>query len=137
MPMKKVVQIFISCLLVISLALVLFSCSKSSVRSGSAVQLNFKVHDHDIEATLTEEEAARVIEILSGKSYDSFAEGIPSCGFDPAVSFRIDGRIYAIAMDTCGTVRDYGNLRFIHLTDEEIDYIHRLFEKYGGSFPCI
>lgn len=135
--MKKFAKAFIFCLLAGSLTLVLFGCSKSSVKSGSAVQLNFQVNSKDIEATLTEEEAAQVIGILSGKSYDSFADGIPSCGFDKAVSFRIDGRTYAIAMDTCGTVLDFGNLKYFHLSDEEIDYIHKLFEAYGGSFPCI
>lgn len=131
--MKKLLLI----LLAIALVLVLFSCSRCSVKSGSTVELRYLVHGHDIQVVLPAEEAEVVIEILDGKRYSSVLEGVPSCGFNTDVSFKINGRVYCIAGDECGTVMDQGNLMYLHLADEEIEYIHNLFAQYGGKFPWI
>lgn len=119
--------------------LVLFTCCSCStaVRSGSEVTLVFTCYESDISVVLPEEEAEKVITILDGKNYKSLLEGVRSCGFDSEVCFKINNRTYAIARDTCNCVQDLGNLHYFSISKADMDYIHSLFEKYGGYFPCI
>ena len=117
--------------------LLLWGCSETRLSSGSDVTLNFRVYGENISVKLTEDEAQRVIEILDGNAYDSIFDGIPSCGFGEEVSLQIGNRKFAIAMDTCNCVQDLNSLRYFTVSQEGIDYLHLLFEKYGGYFPCI
>ena len=117
--------------------LLLWGCSETRLSSGSDVTLNFRVYGENISVKLTEDEAQRVIEILDGNAYDSIFDGIPSCGFSKEVSLEVDSRVFAIARDTCNCVQDLGNLKYFNISKEDIKYIHTLFEKYGGYFPCI
>ena len=121
----------------IAFALLLWSCSKTRLSSDSDVTLNFQVYGENICVKLPEDESQKVIEILDGNSYRSFLDGIPSCGFCEEVSLQIGNRKFAIAMDTCNCVQDLGSLRYFTVSQEGIDYLHLLFEKYGGYFPCI
>ena len=82
-------------------------------------------------------EAEKIIDIIDGSEYDPFYSGIPSCGFDKNVSLKVGDRVFAIAPDTCNVIQDLSNLRFFSVSDEDMEYIHSLFEKYGGCFPCI
>ena len=127
--MKKILAV----LAVLALVFLLCSCSRSNVSSNASVTLNFK----GISITLTDEEAAKVLQILDGKVYDSFLSGVPSCGFDKSVSFQVGLQTFAVAMDTCNCIYDLTSLKYFDVTEEEITYIHELFEKYGGHFPCI
>lgn len=128
---------FLCIALVFIMLLTLCGCSKTSIKADQDVTLNFVFGGHDIHVTLTEEETKKVIGILDGNIYDPIASGVPSCGFDKDISLTVGSQSYAIARDTCSTIQDLGNLRYFNVTQAEIDYIHALFEKYGGSFPCI
>ena len=123
--------------LVLLMLFTVCGCSKTSVSSNSKVELTFICGDQNINVVLSEEEAAKVISILDGKTYDPIWDGIPSCGFDKNISLKVGGHIYAVARDTCNAIQDYGNLRYFSLSQEDINYIHSLFEKYGGYFPCV
>ena len=118
-------------------SLLLFGCSETRLSFSSDVTLNFQCYEENISVALTEQEAQKVIEILNGNSYDSIFDGVPSCGFSQEVSLNVDSRVFAIAMDTCNCVQDLGNLQYFHISQEGIQYIHSLFEKYGGYFPCV
>lgn len=124
-------------LLALTMVAALCGCARTRVSSGAQVTLNFVYADQDIHVVLPEEEAARVIEILDGKSYDPIGSGTPSCGFSKDISLSVDGHIYAIARDTCAGFQDMGNLRCATVSTDEISYIHSLFRQYGGYFPCI
>jgi hypothetical protein len=124
-------------LLALVMVALLCGCGRTRVSSGAQVTLNFVYADQDIHMVLPEEEAARVIEILDGKAYDPIGSGTPSCGFSKDISLSVDGHVYAIARDTCAGFQDMGNLRYATISQEQIGYIHSLFEKYGGYFPCI
>ena len=131
--MKRLCAILGVLVLVISLC----ACSKTSVDRNADVTLTFVYQEENICVTLEENEADRVIAILDGKRYDSVFCGIPSCSFHENISVRVGDRIYAIARDTCNCVQDLENLRFITISIEDMEYIHTLFAKYGGYFPCI
>ncbi len=131
----------ICCFLMISVILVLLcSCSQTSVSAGQTVTLtfitDFTENNKNIQVTLTDEEAEEVISILDGNVYDPTG-GVPSCGFSNDISLKVGNRTYAIARDTCNYIQDCGNLKYFTVSDEEMTYIHELFEKYGGEFPCI
>ena len=126
--MKRLICFF----LMISCLMSLAGCRETKISEDATVTLHF----NDIVQELTAEESAKVIEILNGNPYDPLS-GVPACGFSKEVSFEIGGRFYAVAMDTCNNMQDLGTLRFFPVTEDEIDYIHALFEKYGGYFPCV
>ena len=128
---------FLCVALTLIMLLGLCGCSKTSVKADQDVTLNFVFDGRDFHVTLTAEEAETVIDILDGNIYDPIASGVPSCGFDKDISLTVGSQSYAIARDTCSTIQDLGNLRYFNVTQEENDYIHALFEKYGGLFPCI
>lgn len=131
--MKRLFAILI--LLVVSVSI--FSCAKTSVPKDSNVTLTFICREENIRVTLEDIEAKKVISILDRQHYDSNIFLIPSCGFDKNISLKVGNRVFAIACDTCNCIQDLGNLRYFEIPEEDMEYIHSLFEKYGGYFPCI
>ena len=131
--MKQILCFF----LMVAILFALWGCSKTNVSANAEVTLTFINESKNVSTTLSEEEAEKVIAILDGKGYDSPASGIPACGFDKNISLQVDDHIYAIACDTCNYIQDLGNLRYFSVSQEDMDYIHSLFEKHGGYFPCI
>ena len=131
--MKRLLRI----LIILTIALLLYSCGKTNTGNSDDVILTFDCDGENIQATLTEEEAARVIDILDGNTYAPAFTGVPACGFSEDISLTVGGRIYAIAQDTCSTVKDCGKDKYFSIRDQEAAYIHILFEKYGGYFPCV
>jgi hypothetical protein len=125
-------------LLVLAMLLALNFCSKTRVAADQNVTLLFIYEDKNITATLTDEEAAKVIEILNGNTYDpTILFGSPSCGFWDNVALKVGERTFSIAGDGCNCIRDLGNLMYFDIPEEDMAYIHSLFEKYGGYFPCV
>ena len=131
--MKRLSVIF----LIIAVVFSLCSCSKTSITNHADVALTFIYSEESIHITLNEDEAETVINILNGNKYDPISSGVPSCGFDKNISLNVGGRVFAIACDTCNYIQDLGNLRYFDIPQEDMDYIHSLFEKYGGYFPCV
>ena len=112
-------------------------CTKTSVNKNADVTLSFVYGEANISVTLEDDEAEKVIDILNGNNYDPISSSIPACGFDKNISLKIDGQTFAIACDACNCIQDLGNLRYFYIPKEDMEYIHSLFEKYGGYFPCI
>ena len=128
---------FFAVLMILVLLISICGCSKTSVSNNADVTLSFVYGDDNIRVTLEDDEAEKVIDILNGNDYNPFSSGVPSCGFDENISLKVGRRTFAIACDTCNTVQDLGNLRYFNIPNEDMEYIHSLFEKYGGYFPCI
>jgi len=128
-------RLFAALLLVVSVAIC--GCSKTNVNKNSDVTLTFIYGEENISVTLEDDEAGTVVDILNGNNYDPISSGVPSCGFDKNISLKVGGRTFAIACDTCNSIQDLGNLRYFDIPEDEMEYIHSLFEKYGGYFPCI
>ena len=128
---------FFAVLMILVLLISICGCSKTSVSNNADVTLSFVYGDDNIRVTLEDDEAEKVIDILNGNDYNPFSSGVPSCGFDKNISLQVSGRTFAIACDTCNCIQDLGNLRYFDIPQENMDYIHSLFKKYGGYFPCI
>ena len=123
--------------LLLCLLVTLTACGMTKVDENADVTLTFISYDKNISVILSPEESAKVAEILSGNRYRPLLEGAVSCGFDRNISLKVGNRTYAIACDTCNYVQDLGNLRFFSIPEQDMEYIHELFESKGGYFPCI
>lgn len=125
-------------LLILAIVLSLYTCSKTRVSASNDVTLIFVYEERNINVTLPGDEAAKAIEILNGNPYDlSILVGYPSCGFSENIGLKIGNRLFAIARDGCNCIQDGQNLMCFDIPIEDMEYIHSLFEKYGGYFPCI
>lgn len=131
--MKRLCSILMMLVVLISFC----GCTQTSVDESADIVLTFIYEEKNISVTLEADETARVVSILSGNQYDPLFCGIPSCGFDKNISLKVGDRIFAIACDTCNAVQDLSNLRCFDIPTEDMEYIHSLFEKYGGYFPCV
>ncbi len=131
--MKQLLAIFV----ILSIMVAVCGCSQTSVSEGADVTLTFIYGDKNINVTLEDSEAEKIIDILDGNNYYPALSGVPSCGFDKNISLKVGGRTFAIACDTCNSIQDLGSLRYFDVPKEDMEYIHSLFEKYGGYFPCV
>lgn len=131
--MKRVYSILLMLVVLFSLC----GCTRTSVDESADIALTFIYEEKSISVTLEADETARVVSILIGNHYDPIFCGIPSCGFDKNISLKVGNRIFAIVCDTCNSVQDLSNLRCFDIPTEDMEYIHSLFEKYGGYFPCV
>ena len=131
--MKRLISVAV----ILSLVFLICSCSKVTVSANDDVFLTFIYGDENISVALEAHEAEKIIDIIDGSEYDPFYSGTPSCGFDKNVSLKVGNKVFAIALDTCNVIQNLGNLRFFSVSDEDMEYIHSLFRKYGGYFPCI
>ena len=131
------VSLFAMLLVSVPVVNCLTAAEKTSVPQNSEVTLIFIYGEEDILVTLEDDEAEKVIDILNENNYAPLLSGVPSCGFDKNISLKIGGRSFAIACDTCNCIQDLGNLRYFDIPEEDMEYIHSLFEKYGGYFPCV
>ena len=131
--MKRLFAVLMIPIVIISI----FVCSKTKVRRNAAVTLDFVYEEKNIHVPLTDEEAAKVIEILNGNTYDPILLGYPSCGFWKDVALNVGNRRFSIASDTCNCIYDASRFHYFDIPKEDMAYIHALFEKYGGYFPCV
>lgn len=131
--MKRYFAIFITLVLMLSIC----GCSKTSVNNNADVTLTFIYGEENISVMLEDDEAEKIVDILDGNNYVPISSGVPFCGFDKNISLKVGGRVFAIACDTCNCIQDLGNLRYFVIPQEDMEYIHSLFETYGGYFPCV
>lgn len=123
--------------LILIATLSIFVRSETEVRRNAAVTLDFVYEETSIHVTLTDKEAAKVMEILNGNTYDPILLGYPSCGFRKDVALKVGNRRFSIASDACNCIYDASRLHYFDIPKEDMAYIHALFEKYGGYFPCV
>ena len=104
------------------------------------------VYDNDyddsitFEATLTEEEVAAVVKVLSSNRSKIPLGYTPACSWDWDVAIILDGRRYMLATDTCGTIfvgserHPGGYFAVIDIFDEEQDILEEIFTSRGAEF---
>lgn len=105
--------------------------SKVSIPDTNA-RLIYIYSDKNIDINLSAEESETIKNMFNGKKIYS---DNPSCGFTEDVSIRFDNLIFCIACDQCPIVKLEGKYFKISKADREV--INLIFEKYGGSFPCV
>ena len=85
------------------------------------VSIKYNKYGADVSAVLTAEESKNIKDILKNAE----PSGNLSCGF------KIGTRVYLIAQDGCASYQYF--LRYYDISNEDIDYIHDIFDKYGGK----
>lgn len=86
----------------------------------------------NINTQLTAEESETLRNIFNNKRLYS---DNPSCGFVENVSIRFDDLIFCIACDNCPIMK-LGN-KFFKISKDDRVIVNKIFEKYGGTFPCV
>ena len=131
--MKRLAGVFLAIIILISMC----GCAKTKVMQKNNATLTFISETKNIQVELETDEAEKIAEILNGNIYEPNFAGEPSCSFDKNVSISIDNQVFAIAQDTCNYLQDLQNLKYFSISQEDMKYIHSIFEKHGGCFPCV
>lgn len=133
--MKRKTKIILCIALpVILLSLLFTGLTKAIVFPDNNATLTFIYGDKNIVHTLSDAETENIRKILSTKNPDYFL--LPACGFDKNISISFGNQTFSFACDGCNIAEISPFTRHIDITEEETEYIHSLFEKYGGFFPC-
>ena len=83
---------------------------------------------------VSRKEAKEIKNIMNTKSYSGVFP--TSCGYDMNVAVTIGFRHYLVAMDGCTGISLPIGTSF-DISDENMDRLHSIFEKYDMHFPCI
>ncbi|MGN1027315.1 MAG: hypothetical protein ACI4P4_13035 [Faecousia sp.] len=102
---------------------------KNNINSNDEVKLIHIYDEQDIQVVLPDDEASKIRDIMDGKIYYLFP-GTPACGFLKCYGFSIGDTFYAVAIDSCGTIMNCSSDQYFGVSEEELNYIHSLFEKY-------
>ena len=86
----------------------------------------------DLTQVLTEEETQKAKEYLSSAELMGYE---PKCLFNENISITLDGKVYAIAYDSCPSFWLVDTNDYYTMSEEGKSYIVSLFTKYVGYFP--
>ena len=110
--------------LLLLLSLLLCGCAQEQQAT-----LVLTCYDNNIVQELTTEEAQEVSKIFNSLWLGD--PGVPACGFGDDVAIKVGNSTYRIAKDQCSRVQK--GIFTYTISDEDMDYIHSLFEKYSGK----
>ena len=126
--------LYIALVVVILILVIYCILPKSNVNSNDQVELILIYDEQDIQVVLPDDEANKVKDILDGNLYDLFP-GTPACGFMKCYGFKIGDNYFAMPLDSCNTINDSETndsetQRYFVVSQEEMDYLRSLFQKY-------
>ena len=127
--MKKTVFTIV----IVTIMIMLCGCARTKIDKNSDVKLTFIYEDQNLNATLDDSDAKKIISILDGNRYT----GATACYFDENISFNIDDEIFAVACDGCRVIKDISNQKYFWVSDSDMKYIRSVFEKHGGHFTWL
>ena len=126
--MKRFIYI---ALVIIILLVVYYILPISNVKRNDKVELILIYDEQNIQVVLPDDEANKVKDILDGNLYDLFP-GTPACGFMKYYGFKIGDNYFAMPLDSCNTINDSKTQRYFDVSQEEMDYLRSLFQKYDS-----
>lgn len=91
------------------------------------VSIKYNKYGAKVNVVLTAAESKNIKKILK----NAVPASKSSCGFNFDVSINIGTKVYLIAQDGCASYQYF--FRFYDISSEDIDYIHNIFDKYGGK----
>ena len=124
--MKRFIYI---ALVIIILLVIYYILPISNVKRNDKVELILIYDEQNIQVVLPDDEANKVKDILDGNLYDLFP-GTPACGFMKCYGFKIGDNHFAMPLDSCNTINDSKTQRYFDVSQEEMDYLRSLFQKY-------
>lgn len=96
-------------------------------------ELIFIYGKDNIVATISEEDTDKLYDILGGFHFVHY--DMPSCGFDENICVRFGNTAFSPACDTDPIIQY--KTKYFSVTEEEIQQVHKILEKYGAYFPCV
>ena len=123
--------LYIALVIIISTLVICCILPKSNVNRNDKVELILIYDEQDIQVVLPDDEANKVKDILDGNLYDLFP-GTPACGFMKCYGFKIGDNYFAMPLDSCNTINDSKTQRYFDVSQEEMDYLRSLFQKYDS-----
>ena len=126
--MKRFIYI---ALVIIILLVIYYILPISNVKRNDKVELILIYDEQNIQVVLPDDEANKVKDILDGNLYDLFP-GTPACGFMKCYGFKIGDNYFAMPLDSCNTINDSKTQRYFDESQEEMDYLRSLFQKYDS-----
>ena len=126
--MKRFIYI---ALVIIILLVIYYILPISNVKRNDKVELILIYDEQNIQVVLPDDEANKVKDILDGNLYDLFP-GTPACGFMKCYGFKIGDNYFAMPLDSCNTIYDRKIQRYFDVSQEEMDYLRSLFQKYDS-----
>ena len=124
--MKRFIYI---ALVIIILLVIYYILPISNVKRNDKVELILIYDEQNIQVVLPDDEANKVKDILDGNLYDLFP-GTPACGFMKCYGFKIGDNYFAMPLDSCNTINDSKTQRYFDVSQEEMEYLRSLFQKY-------
>ena len=101
--------------------------------SEGTVILRVEEQGIDIEDSMTEEELRTAKRILFGTiRCPEWLYGYPACGFGKVYGFVLDGTLYMMSWDSCGTLLvedDSGNNYYIDITETQRVTLQEMFDS--------
>ena len=126
--MKRFIYI---ALVIIILLVIYYILPISNVKRNDKVELILIYDEQNIQVVLPDDEANKVKDILDGNLYDLFP-GTPACGFMKCYGFKIGDNYFAMPLESCNTINDSKTQRYFDVSQEEMDYLRSLFQKYDS-----
>ena len=126
--MKRFIYI---ALVIIILLVIYYILPISNLKRNDKVELILIYDEQNIQVVLPDDEANKVKDILDGNLYDLFP-GTPACGFMKCYGFNIGDSYFAMPLDSCNTINDSKTQHYFDVSQEEMDYLRSLFQKYDS-----
>lgn len=127
---------FTALLLIVAIVFAFAGCNKPAPAHQNNATLYFggvqEGDRTDLTQVLTEEETQKTKEYLSSAELIGYE---PKCLFSENVSIALDGKVYAIAYDSCPSFWLVDTNDYYTISVEGKSYIESLFTKYVGYFP--
>lgn len=128
-----VVALFIIVVIIGGIISVVVFKGKVNIKTEDAL-LRYSHHGITIEQPLSKEESQLIKSIFNSKK--TYIDN-PSCGFSAGISVSFDDKIFCIACDRCPTIKYLNSNKYFKISEEQRNEIEKIFNKYGGTFPCV
>ena len=132
--MKKYTLVVISVVLGLLVAgLLTFNLFSPETKITSALaNMTYVYGGQEIREVLSPEESQLLRSIFDSRR--PYSDN-PSCGFTEDISISFGSLVFCIACDDCPIIK-FGN-KYFKISEEDRETINQIFEKYGGTFPCL
>jgi hypothetical protein len=109
-------------------------CPKIKIGAVTA-SIAYVYEDKNINSTLSADESEFLKKIFNNKRLNCDNCDNPSCGFSEEIAVYFDNLVFCVARDNCAVIKCEN--RYFGISGEERKEINKIFEKYGGTFPCV
>lgn len=133
---KKIIIIpVIVCILVITLSFLLWKNAIVNINVLTSGKIVYVYNDLSINELCKESELTTIYDIFNGKV---LYRDNPSCGFSDEIAIVVNGgQTFCLPSDSCTIIYWKEKGKYFHISEEEMEQLHEIFEQYGAKFSCV